>query len=401
MAIRYYIPDWDDRVDPHYDFVYDLHTPGRNPYRDDRYAHEIYGTPPYDGMLLSRAMLDANPGKREAIMAIGSVKAYLRLPPDGEHDIIGDCGAFSYWQANEPPYQTADMLEYYEQLRFDIGVSIDHLIFTEVETEKERRWILTLQNAEAFWQQHQAGGYQFTPMGVAQGWNPASYQEAVRRLIQIGYQHIAIGGLVRSHTNDIIRVLQAVQPELQDGMKVHLFGVNRPEHITTFASLGVTSFDSASRLRRAWIDGRRNYFLGNNAYTAIRIPIAQNLARKKSLDEAHTRQLEQASLHALRAYDRGDMSCDEAYRTAIAYAEVAGHLTERIRQDYRITLQEQPWRQCDCQICQDHGIEVIIFRGNNRNRRRGFHNTWQLYQYLQTLPATSSTPNSVQRTLGL
>lgn len=78
MTIRYFIPDWDDRVDPGYDFLSDTHTPGRYPYRDDCYAHELYGSPPYDGILLSLATLDANPNKREAIQAAGSVHRYLR-----------------------------------------------------------------------------------------------------------------------------------------------------------------------------------------------------------------------------------------------------------------------------------------------------------------------------------
>ena len=31
------------------------------------------------------------------------------------------------------------------------------------------------------------------------------------------------------------------------------------------------------------------------------------------------------------------------------------------------------------------GVEVAIFRGNNRNRRRGFHNTHVFYQLLSRL----------------
>ena len=38
------------------------------------------------------------------------------------------------------------------------------------------------------------------------------------------------------------------------------------------------------------------------------------------------------------------------------------------------TLKKQPWKYCKCKICQQAGVEVIIFRGNNRNRRRGMHN---------------------------
>ncbi len=47
------------------------------------------------------------------------------------------------------------------------------------------------------------------------------------------------------------------------------------------------------------------------------------------------------------------------------------------------TLEDRPWEKCGCEICQRWGIEVIIFRGNNRNRRRGFHNTYVFYRLMQ------------------
>jgi hypothetical protein len=399
MSISYFIPDWDDRVDPGYDFLVDKHTPRRNPYRDDYYAHQIFTPPPYDGVLISRAVIDAHPKKRQAIINAGSVHKYLRLP-DGAQ-VMGDCGAFTYWQAYEPPYKTEEIIEYYQQLKFDIGVSIDHLIFTELEAEKERRWNITIKNAEEFMRLYEKGKshYTFTPMGVAQGWNPDSYQHSVEKLMEIGYTYIALGGLVRSTSEDIIQVLEAVKPALQEGTQLHLFGVNRPEHIQTFSALGVTSFDSASRLRRAWMDGRRNYFLGNAAFSAIRVPDARRLAKKnEGISETEALRLERAALDALRAYDHQEVSLDTAYNAVIAYAELAGDVRERTRRDYRDTLARRPWMYCSCAICNRIGVEVIIFRGNNRNRRRGFHNTWQLYEQLcghvQDLPPPLDTSNS-------
>jgi hypothetical protein len=75
-----------------------------------------------------------------------------------------------------------------------------------------------------------------------------------------------------------------------------------------------------------------------------------------------------------------------------AYAEYAGDQPHRISHDYRQTLAEEPWKNCPCLICQNIGIEVVIFRGNNRNRRRGFHNIWQLYWQLHA-PITTVEPN--------
>ena len=31
------------------------------------------------------------------------------------------------------------------------------------------------------------------------------------------------------------------------------------------------------------------------------------------------------------------------------------------------------------------GVDVILFRGNNRNRRRGFHNLWVVARRLEAL----------------
>ena len=56
-------------------------------------------------------------------------------------------------------------------------------------------------------------------------------------------------------------------------------------------------------------------------------------------------------------------------------------------ESYRRTLSDRPWEQCNCPICEDHGIEVCIFRGNDRNRRRGFHNTDRFYnEFADALP---------------
>jgi len=52
-------------------------------------------------------------------------------------------------------------------------------------------------------------------------------------------------------------------------------------------------------------------------------------------------------------------------------------------QDYRRTLKDRPWTRCDCGVCRGVGVEVVIFRGNNRNRRRGFHNVRDFYRNLK------------------
>ena len=131
------------------------------------------------------------------------------------------------------------------------------------------------------------------------------------------------------------------------------------------------------------MDGRRNYFLGDAAYMAIRIPLARTLAKDIGQDEEMVQRKEQRLLGLLRAYDRDEAILPEVYEAAIDYARLSGNDTAQVRQDYFQTLEARPWKLCECSICREVGVEVIIFRGNNRNRRRGFHNTWQLYKHLR------------------
>ena len=46
-----------DYVDPHYDFLTDRSPNGREPHWDDVYPHEILGYAPYDGLLVSHAIV--------------------------------------------------------------------------------------------------------------------------------------------------------------------------------------------------------------------------------------------------------------------------------------------------------------------------------------------------------
>ena len=43
--------------------------------------------------------------------------------------IMGDCGAFTYADQQEPPYSVDEVINFYEGLNLDFGVSMDHIIF--------------------------------------------------------------------------------------------------------------------------------------------------------------------------------------------------------------------------------------------------------------------------------
>jgi hypothetical protein len=348
----------------------------------------MFTEPNYDGILISKVVAEKSKKKKERINRFG-VHRFLRVPR--EFPIMGDCGAFGYINEKAPPYTTEEILDYYSRLDFDFGVSIDHLIVTATESDKKARYDLTVENAAEFLKKHRKAKLPWTPIGAVQGWDAKSYAAAAKKCVAMGYDYIGLGGLVRTTTNEILEVLREVHEVVPAHVKVHLFGLARLNSMASFASLGVSSVDSASFLRRAWMgSGGQNYLtMKREFFTAIRIPEAGKSFRAKRIvseeraSSAKVVRLEKASLQAMRDLDRGRTSVEKVIDTLEEYDRLITpdrlphrHLLQR-------TLEAQPWKHCPCDICRRDGIDVVIFRGNNRNRRRGFHNTYVFYRLLQ------------------
>ncbi len=397
--LRFFLPNFEDMVDPNYDFIHDKPSANRNDrWLDDWFAHQFFQEPIFDGVLMSKTVISTK--VKKLILESGGVHAFLSLDPN--IPVLGDCGAYTYRDDNEPPYTTDEILDYYQSLGFTYGVSIDHLIFSSFPPEEQqRRWELTLRNAQDFIKRHQERGCTFIPVGIAQGQTPEMYAKAIRRLIAMDYTHLALGGLARSGDKAIRDVLAAVSPELVSGIELHLFGVARLSLIPDFLRYGVTMVDSASPIRRAFLGkSEDNYWAADGLhYAAIRIPEAISKRDKRGISrpedivngtgginsEEELVELEQRALNALRAFERGERDLQSTLAEVLAYDRLFG--VDRDHEVwYRRVLQDQPWKQCPCPICQEIGIEVILFRGNNRNRRRGFHNAKVFYdQFRATL----------------
>jgi hypothetical protein len=385
QKLRYFIPDWDDQVDPDYDFETDTHSGGSGDWSNQVYAHQMYPEPNYDGILISKVVAEQNKKKKERINRLG-VHRFLRVPDT--FPIMGDCGAFGYIMEEKPPYTTSEILDYYTRLGFNYGVSLDHLIVTATEEQKQTRYELTIHNAEEFLREHRKAGLQWEPIGAVQGWGPQSYAAAAKKYVQMGYKYIGLGGLVRSSTKDILKMLEEVQQVVPRTVDVHLFGIARLNAMSKFAEMGVTSVDSASFLRQAWMRIAQSYLSMNGPYAALRIPQAEKSFRAARMTDfgltlEQIQKLEIDALDGVRALARNERSVDDALEALLAYDKYI--TTERVDMTtlYRKTLTDRPWEQCECDICKQDGIETIIFRGNNRNRRRGFHNTYSFYRILQ------------------
>lgn len=392
--MKYFFPDSQDYIDPSFNFVTESRSSLRVRQRDDRYAHEEFSSPPFDGLLVSRAVVDSGRytlAQKHRLMRVG-LQRFFRLEKTSL-ETMGDCGAFSYAREQYPPYSVGEIISFYDELGFDYGLSVDHVILgfkssnDNIDPEWKRRQEIALDLANEFIREHGQGDCAFTPIGVAQGWSPASYALAVSELQKMGYTYIALGGMVPLKTVDILSCLEAVKDIRQPNIRLHLLGITRCEQVREFEKYGVASFDSTSPLRQAFKDLKDNYYTPDRTYSAIRVPQVQanpELSRRILAGKVHqgeAQRLERACLQHLSAYDNGSVALEDVLDVLGSYERLFDEESNRT-EIYREVLTDKPWKSCPCDICNRIGIHVIIFRGAERNRRRGFHNIFVFYQRL-------------------
>ena len=410
-----------DFVDPNFDFATESNGLKRNVHHDDEYPHEFLGKAPYDGILVSRGVVGdvLRQGKYTLAQMMRfrreGARRFLRYSEADYPDslVFGDCGAFTYRNERVPPYTPSDTLEFYADGGFTHGCSVDHIIFDfdegkgrsreEVPRETLERYELTLQLASEF---HSASKLlpDFTPMGVVQGWSATSMAWAASQLVRMGYDYLAVGGLVPLKIPQIHAALSAIRSAIPPRVKLHLLGFGKIESLPEFEDYGVASFDTTSPLLRAFKDAEKNYFARDPAgglryYTAIRIPQAlennrlKSKARSGSLNQEEIVSLEESALHALRQSAINAMPVEDALDRIIAYWKALNWESDgkvprlertitKQRDVYRRTLSNQPWAECDCRVCREGGVEALLFRSSNRNKRRGIHNLYVFYQHL-------------------
>jgi hypothetical protein len=405
--MKFFFPDSQDQIDPGFDLVSEERSPLRVRQRDDLYLHEALRVHVMDGLLVSKAIVDGLPGaagkytlaQRHRLYRAG-VRRFFRLDaaPGPRVETLGDCGSFSYWRDEAPPYTPDQVIDFYAECGFDLGISVDHVILGYDPaadqdsghphlTDWAARQRLTLDLASDFLARCRARRAGFEPMGVAQGWSPASYAQAVGELQRIGYVRIAVGGMVPLKTHEILACLRQISTIRDPGTHLHLLGITRCASMVEFAALGVTSFDSTSAFRQAFKDDKDNYHTPERTYTALRVPqVDGNPALKKHIQAGRVVQREavereRACLRLLREYDSGKTPVQAVLRALSGYQEIFGGRRD-YSQAYRTILEESPWKTCPCGICERAGIDVVIFRGSERNKRRGFHNVYAFRQRL-------------------
>jgi hypothetical protein len=396
--MKFFFPDSQDQIDPGFDFLTEEKGIFRVRQRDDLYAHEALHVPPFDGLLVSKAIVDGTAqgagkyttAQRHRLYRQGARRFFRLEQATHNLTIMGDCGAFNYVKEPMPPYTVDAVIDFYQECELNLGVSVDHVIFDykseedkDIDPDRLSRWKrrqdITLQLATEFLDACRARRVEFEPMGVAQGWNPTSYARSVAELQKMGYQRIAVGGMVPLRTPAITACLDAINDVREPETQLHLLGISRCDNASGFAARGVTSFDTTSPFQQAFKDERNNYHAHHRTYVAIRVPQADgNLKLKKAIQAGRISQdaavaHERTCLRLLRGYAEHKTSLDTVLSALRDYESLYDPGKDRT-EAYRQTLSDRPWEHCSCGICDRIGIEVVLFRGSERNKSRGFHN---------------------------
>ncbi|UYV13487.1 MAG: hypothetical protein NCW75_04180 [Phycisphaera sp.] len=404
----YFLPDWDDFVDAEFDFNRDEFSTKNRAERNEVHCSQLVA--PHrlaDGILVSLAQSFGTKGILRALepdsaetLSPKQVREHFGLAED--QWAFGDCGAFSYVNEDNPTMSVERAVATYELYGFDLGASVDHIPVPFImrdgkrvelsESQRRRRVRITKENAEAFLAAWRVRECRFHPVGIVQALSPRGYAETVAEYAEMGYRRVALGGLVPKSDAEIEAVVKAVAKkmgELRDPPWWHLMGIYRPKLQATFRECNVNSFDSATYFRKAWLRSDQNYMgADGNWYAAIRVPPSHDPRTAKRLEASgvpmdEVRRLEKRALTALKQYQSRRVGVDKCLDAVLEYDELLSrgeYSAGSMEPAYRKTLLARPWEMCNCGVCTDIGVHGLVFRGLNRNKRRGAHNTFALYQ---------------------
>ena len=409
----YFLPDWDDLLDPKFDFAKDEFSGNTRAVRGDKHCSVLLKPSRMsDGVLLSLAQQGIQKGPLRKVkgtepnaLAPPLLRSHFGLKTN--QYLFGDCGAFSYVNEDSPRISIDQAVALYESYGFDFGASVDHIPVPAIiragerielsKDEQRERVNTTRDNARLFIESAQRRKAAFTPVGTIQALTPQDFATSVNDYHDFGYRHMAIGGLVPRSDKEIMGIVKAVMKaadDLPERPWIHLFGIYRPKLQPLFRELKVDSFDSATYFRKAWLRSDQNYLSADGRwYAAIRVPMTTDGRTKKRLEKLNVdiEQLaldERRVLELLSIYDGGRVGIEVVLDAVLAYDSNLARSSEikSMRERYRRTLADRPWLNCKCKFCKALGIHMLIFRGANRNKRRGAHNTLMLYGSLPKDP---------------
>ena len=247
--MRFYFPDSQDQIDPSFDFQH------RGALARSGSASATTSTPtrssipcPYDGMLISKAIVDGVDGgagrysaqQRQRLYREG-IREFFRLDAraGARIDTIGDCGAFQYVREEVPPYTVDEVIDFYEGIGVDAGISLDHVILgfelhpplsdDLLPPEWPHRRQLTLDLAEQFLAATASVDARSNRSALRKAGARRATQTRSRRSRTWATSGSRSVDWSRRRRHEILAVLEAIDEVRDPDTELHLLGVTRTE----------------------------------------------------------------------------------------------------------------------------------------------------------------------------
>ncbi len=438
-----------ERVDTTFN-IYNETTQVKGNSRDIAYskscAYEFYTEPLAHGCLVSRTLLgDSVRVDRDDKGKYGITQYKTRWSNIIDYGrmkgryipTFADPGTWTYVHHFELPeylYDTEGMIDYYNDLQYDLAGSVDWPIIDRImqwdkekgkrnfldldDKTKEMRRNLTLELAEDFINKcSKRSNLQFVPFATIQGYSYDTYRESLRQVLKLYPPYIAIGGLPSYSEKRVVELLPMIWGEIRKkGYRpgLHLYGrFPSPEHVGTFLRYGVTSFDNNSGFIVASKNDCAVYHprfrtegdiplqeCYNINVSAITSPMLRKVKAKYGEDSKEYKKVFNATARAFKAfnkyckndtkqnakkfmrlYKKADLVYNELSR-ARPWGQVRlQHSYDRMKR----TLRDKPWEQCGCTSCRMLGPHIALRRGC-RIQHTFFHNTYvQFARYIREL----------------
>jgi hypothetical protein len=283
--------------------------------------------------------------------------------------LFADSGAFSFIDEPTPPISVNDLIDFQIHVKADLGASLDHIIpdydasydyffggIPKPPMFKERMDI-TLENGSAYLKECKAQGVRFTPIGALQGWSPESYLDCLRSFQKMGYGKVALGGIAKLRSKQILEILSALKPHIGE-TQLHLFGIVRPHLLRDVGMPQITSVDGMGPFFKA-LRHSKGYYLDGVSRYSLPFPEVDLLEELVSGDES-------------------------VFDSVLEKVGALGFCEIEQAKVLREVLKDRVWESCSCVACVEAGWRIVTYE-KVYTRLRGFHNVLAFKQALRDL----------------
>lgn len=179
--------------------------------------------------------------------------------PESVNPMIWDCGAWSYKNQEKPMLGSKALTPDYAlslyalyAVKGSMVIAPDHMMLDGCNVSVRRR--INERNAEQFIVPALENG--FVPMATVHGQTIRQRVNSARRLVDMGYEHLAIGGVAvyASRKKVAIEIVETIRREFPT-VYLHVLGLSSPSYFAKWTEIGVDSCDGSSHFKQAFTGG--------------------------------------------------------------------------------------------------------------------------------------------------